>query len=108
MITLMTGVVMMVVVMVVVMVMVLVMGLRGSVLLRTWGPTCVCVCVPGLVRWERGSGRRVEETQDYQLGTQLLLGGHKWAHNSTQGGTKRQTAVAQVGTQHKWVNKDNT
>ena len=60
----------------------------------------MCVCVPALLRWERGSGRRVEETQDYQLGTQLLLGWHKWAHNSTHGGTNRQTAVAQVGTQH--------
>ena len=67
----------------------------------------MCVCA-ALLRWERGSGRRVEETQDYQLGTQLLLGWHKWAHNTTHGGTNRQTAVAQVGTQHIWVNKGNT
>ena len=43
-----------------------------------------------------------------QVGTQLLLGWHKWAHNTTHGGTNRQTAVAQVGTQHIWVNKGST
>ena len=75
-------------------------GVKRKCAAEDLGPH-MCVCVPGLLSWERGSGRRVEETQDYQLGTQLLLGWHKWAHNSTHGGTNRQTAVTQVGKQHK-------